>query len=284
MNKAIYIGELTLHVSLASDGNATTRVGDRAVAAAMIDAGMGVDTMFLGEAAADSVGDHIVSVLNEAKIDTSAVDRYTEGGSPVTIASTPQPDDDAKAVVHSAALQEPVNPVWPRINEGDVMVYGSFMALDKRNHGRIIELVNYAKARKAETVYLPYFDLRKVPRTTRVMPEVWECFEAATMVIATTADFQALFPGEAVADAYKAHILFYCPRCMVMDYDSMTMHFFQGDRSWSRKCHTTADDRFHWTAGAVAGAVRALTEGMRDPEDIMERADETAHSRLSETV
>lgn len=60
--------------------------------------------------------------------------------------------------------------------------------------------------------------------------------------------------------------------------------FFDGDSSWTLKCHPTAGDRFHWTSAAIAGAVRALTEGVTDPDDIMAKANETAHSILSEKI
>lgn len=285
MNKAIYIGELTLNVSLSPDGNASTRVGDRAVAAAMLDAEMGVETMFVGEASADTVGDHIVDTLHRSHVDTSSVDRFTEGASPVKIASVATtPEADTRAVLHAAYPTEPVNPVWPRINEGDVTVYGSYMAIDKRNHKSVIDIISHARARKAHTVYLPYFDRQLVPRITRIMPEVWECFEQASLIIATVGDIDALFPGESPADAFRAHMLFYCRRCLVLDYANLTMHFFDGDESWTLKCHPTTDDEFHWTSAAIAGAVRALTEGTTDPDSIMAKANETAHSRLSEKI
>lgn len=284
MNKAIYIGELTLNVSLSPDGNASTRVGDRAVAAAMLDAEMGVETMFVGEASADTVGDHIVGTLDRSHVDTSSVDRFTEGASPVKIASVATPDGEHRAVLHAAYPTEPVNPVWPRINEGDVTVYGSYMAIDKRNHKSVIDIISHARARKAHTVYLPYFDRHLVPRITRIMPEVWECFEQASLIIATVDDIATLFPGESPADAFRAHMLFYCRRCLVLDYANLTMHFFDGDDSWTLKCHPTADDCFHWTSSAIAGAVRTLTEGITDPDSIMAKANETAHSRLSEKI
>ena len=208
MNKVIFIGELTLNVSLQPDGNATTRVGDRAVGAAMLDGRMGVETLFVGEAGADAVGDHIVSQLSSAKVDTASIDRF---------------------------------------NEGDVVVFGSYMALDKRNHPRVIELVSHARARKAHVVYLPYFEPGQVTRITRVMPEVFESLEAATLVVATVDDLA-------------------------------------GDESWTLDCHPTEGNDFDWTVGAIAGVTRALVEGVRDPDDIMAKANETAHSNLADSL
>lgn len=282
MNKVIFIGELTLNVSLQPDGNATTRVGDRAVGAAMLDGRMGVETLFVGEAGADAVGDHIVSQLSSAKVDTASIDRFTEGATPVRITSDQSAPD--KSVTHTSYPAEPVNPVWPRINEGDVVVFGSYMALDKRNHPRVIELVSHARARKAHVVYLPYFEPGQVTRITRVMPEVFESLEAATLVVATVDDLAALYPGVAPDAAFRDHIKFHCPRCLVLDRAGLKMRFFDGDESWTLDCHPTEGNDFDWIVGAIAGVTRTLVEGVRDPDDIMAKANETAHSNLADSL
>ena len=282
MNKVIFIGELTLNVSLLPDGNASTRVGDRAVGAAMLDGRMGVETLFVGEAGADAVGDHIVSRLTDARVDTKSVDRFTEGATAVRIASTQGTPD--KAVTHTSYPAEPVNPVWPRINEGDVVVFGSYMSLDPRNHDRILELLAHARARKATVVYLPYYEPGQVTRITRVMPEVFENLEAASMVLATTADLAELYPGVEPEAAFRDHVRFHCNRCMVLDYDGLKRRFFDGDDSWTLDCHCTDGTEFDWTVGAIAGVTRALVEGMKDPDDIMAKANETAHSNLADSL
>ncbi len=281
MNKVIYIGELALNVVLGRDGSASAHVGDRLVAAAALDGLMGVETLFVGEASADAVGDHIVAHLEESKVDTTAVDRFSEGVSPVKISSTVT---DGKSVIHSANPSEAVNPVWPRFSEGDVVLFGSYMVLDKRNHDSIIDLLKHARAMKAKVVSLPYFDATRVPRITRVMPEVWDSLEVADLVVVTIDDLATLFPGEDPAKAYKSHILFYCRKCLVLDRDNLKMRFFDGDESWTKECHPTTLDKEHWTAGAVAGVARALAEGMTDPDDIMNKANETAHSEIAAKV
>lgn len=280
MNKVIYIGDLTLNVSINPDGSAATRVGDRLVEAAMLDSLMGVETIFVGEASADIVGDHIVSHLAKAGVDTSSVDRYSEGVSPVKITAGPQ----SRPVIHSSFPSEPINPVWPRINENDVALFGSYMVLDKRNHDAVIDILRNARARKAKVVLLPYFDLDRVHRITRVMPEVWDSLEMADMVIVTVDDLAALFPGKDAAKAFKDHILFYCRRCLVLDRDTLTMRFFDGDESWTLHCHPTAIDKERWVAGAVAGTARALCEGIGDPDEIMAKANETAHSEITASL
>lgn len=169
MNKAIYIGELALNVSLCADGHAETGVGDWAVNAAVIDGRMELPTIWVGEAAAGTVGDHILKYLEDANVGTESVDRFTEGVSPVRVFAG---GDPSTTVDHSNYPEEPVNAVWPRVEEGDIVIYGSYMTLEERDHARVLDLLKHAKARKAYLVYLPYFEAHQVPRITRVMPSV----------------------------------------------------------------------------------------------------------------
>lgn len=280
MNKAIFIGELTLDITLPERGSsiASVHIGDRAVNAAMILGKTGVDTLFMGEVAADTVGDYIVAALDDCHVDTRSIDCFNEGASPVRICG---PSSSDAGVIHASYPTEPVDPLWPRIEEGDVMVYGSYMALDKRNHDRLLEIVDYASSRKAETVYLPFFDSVRVARTTRVMPEIYECLEKASMVIATSDDLARIFPGEEPDKVFKNHILFYCSRCLVTDFAAKKMHFYDRDSSWTLDCNPSQLEEFHWTTSALAGALHALVEGVCDPVEIMNKADETARSHMA---
>ncbi len=281
MNKAIFIGELALNIELKSDGTATILVGDWAVNASVLDGRMGVDTSFVGEAAADVVGDYIVSYLTSAGVGVKSVDRYTEGVSPLRVTSDTV---SGKTVGYEQFPSEPVNAVWPRIDEGDVVVFGSYMALEERDHDRLMDLLKYAKARKALIVYLPYFQEQQVPRITRVMPAVFDDLELADIVVARTEDIKRIFPGEDMGAVFKDHILFYCRRFLHIDAADKLMRFYDGDASWTEKCHPADHSDFQWYSGALAGLTRALTEGMRDPEELMRRADETAHSELAGSV
>lgn len=282
MNKAIYIGELSLNITLQPDCTAQTKVGDWAVNAAMLDGRMEVPTLFIGETGADTVGDHIVSRLEEANVDSKSIDRYTEGLSPVRISDG---SDSQKVVGHEKFPTEPVNVVWPRIDEGDVVVFGSYMALDERNHTRLFELLKYAKARKAKVIYLPYFASYQVPRITRVMPAIFDSLEIADLVISTIDDIKAIFPGDDIEATFNDHIHFYCKQFLCLDAPQKKMRFFADKDSWTKECHPTTNTDFQWYAGALAGAVRDIVINPKhDPDDIMEAANETAHSELAATV
>ena len=281
MNKAVYIGELALNISLLADGRAVTGVGDWAVNAAVIDGRMRLPVSWVGEAAAGAVGDHIVRYLSDSGVGSDSIDRFTEGVSPVRI--FPE-GDAASAVDYSRYPEEPVNAVWPRIDEGDIVVYGSYMCLEERDHQRLLDLLCHAKARKAYLVYLPYFESYQVPRITRVMPHVFDNLEIADLVVGRDADIRAIFDGKDAEAVFKDHLLFYCRRFLHLDPASKTMRFFDGDQSWTLQCHPSDNTDFQLSTGALAGIVRALAEGRRDADDIMALGNEVAHSELASSV
>ncbi len=281
MNKAIFIGELALNVKLCADGHAETGVGDWAVNAAIIDGKMELPTLWVGEAAANTVGDHIVKQLEDAGIDCKSIDRFTEGVSPVRVLSA---EAGGPSVDHSRLPSDPVSALWPRIDEGDVVVYGSYMTLEQRDHASVLEFLRYAKSRKAFLVYLPYFEAHQVPRITRVMPQIFDCLEMADLVVGRDTDLKSIFTGTDIAAIFKNHILFYCRRFIDIDFSTLTLRFFDGDTSWTRKCHPTTNTEFQWSAGVLAGIIRALVEAHRDPDEIMNFANETAHSELASSI
>ncbi|MCM1076875.1 MAG: hypothetical protein NC411_05900 [Bacteroides sp.] len=281
MNKAIYIGELALNVSLCADGRAETGVGDWAVNAAVLDGRMDLPAIWVGEAASGTVGDHILKYLKDSNVGTESIDRFTEGVCPVRIFAD---GDPSTTVDHSCYPEDPLNSVWPRIEEGDVVVYGSFLMLEERDHARMLDFLKHAKARKAYLVYLPYFESHQVPRITRVMPAIYDCLELADLVVARDADIRAIFPVGDIDAVFKDHLLFYCRRFLHLDPVAKKMRFFDGEESWTLDCHPTANTEFQWSAGALAGVVRALTEGKRDPDEIMAFGNETAHSELAAEI
>lgn len=283
MNKSIYIGELSLSVALSADGRAETGVGDWAVNAAAIDGRLGLPVGWLGEVASGVVGDHILAYLQRADVDVKAVDRFTEGVSPVRVFNAGEP---STTINYNRDPADPFNVVWPRIEEGDVVVYGSYMTLEERNHERLLDFLKYAKARKAQLVYLPYFEAHQVPRITRVMPSVFDCLELADLVVGRDAEVRAIFPGGGMDAIFKSHIFFYCRRFLHLDPSTGEMQFFDGgDSVASCRCRPTAElSEFQWSAGVLAGVVRALAEGRLDAEKIMACGCETACSPLAESV
>ena len=173
MKKIICIGECALDVIFRGSQPVGSMPGGRIVNAAAILAKQGLPVSLVSELSQDSVGDIISDFLTKSGVDVSSVDRFTEGLTPLVIYIT-----DEKSITAVTRYEkypdECFDVVWPRIDEGDIVVYGGYYALDARMRPRMSQLLSHAAERKATLIYLPGFLPQQEPQITRVMPVILE--------------------------------------------------------------------------------------------------------------
>lgn len=227
MSKVILIGELPLNILIRSNGSVALEPCDRIGRTAAALARSGIRAEMVGEAAADPVGSSVVDFLTAAGVDVRSVDRFTEGAG-YQRDRFEQPDGSWLTVGYDSRLSEEFDCIWPRIDEDDVVVFGSWFALSERVRPRLNDLLSHARARKATIVYLPYFEDFQVSRVTRVMPSILDNMEMADVIIATTGDLQRLFGSGDAEKAYRDHLEFYTPRVYVIDPAAATIAKYPG--------------------------------------------------------
>lgn len=257
MKKIICIGECGLDI-IFRDGKPVDSVpGGRIVNAAAILAKMQLPVIMASEASTDSVGDIVTDFLRDAGVDLSSVDRYPDGRPPVTLYFT-----DADGLVNVTRYEqypdECFDIVWPRIDEGDIVVFGGFYALDRRMRPRMTQLLQHCSERKAVLVYLPGFLPQMEPRITRVMPALLENLEFADVVITRNTDLKLIFGADSEDRAYHNHIDFYCRSLVSLDIPGHRLSYYSGKEVTSVDVPSERLQTLSWRAGAVAGVVSAL--------------------------
>ena len=255
-NRIFFMGELSLDITVGADGKAACWMSDMLVNAALLIAAR-TDVAYIGEASADLTGNLIVSTLTSGGIDIAAVDRITEGQSPVTLLPR---DTTEEPVIYSAAPSEGFNPVWPRINPGDLLVWGSYFSLDKRVHPMLLEILRYARARKATLLFVPYFSRGQVARVTRVMPEIFDNLELADAVFATTDIMAALFDNPDMDAVYRNNLNFYTSLFYAASPSAGEIVCYRGDSREVVKAPCRAADML---AGVVSGMFNKNNDGIR---------------------
>ncbi len=261
MKKIICIGECSLNLVLDAAGKPLgSLAGGRIANAAAIMARDGLKVLMASETCADRIGDILVGNLRDAGVDVTSVDRFTEGRTPLNV------------FVHSAdsARPSPVltryegypddafDIIWPRIDEGDIVVFGGYYALDKRMRTRLTRLLANAVDRKALMVYLPGYLPQQESRITRVMPQILENLEMAHIVVTRNRDLELIFGIKTPDACYHDHIDFYCRSLVNIDDTCRRISYYTGKEVSSveipeRVCRTLA-----WNAGAVAGLVAEI--------------------------
>lgn len=257
MKKIICIGECALDIIFDGSMPVGSMPGGRIVNAAAILARQNLPVKLVSELAAGKVGDIIAGFLEDAGVDCSSVDRFTEGLSPVVIYTL----DGNGAVDVTRYEQYPddcFDVVWPRIDEGDIVVYGGFYALDQRMRPRMTQLLEHASERKAILVYLPGFLALQEPRITRVMPAILENIELASIVVTRASDLKTIFGVCDGERCYHSHIDFYCRSLINVDTETHKIDYYSGREVTSAEIPADLCRSVMWNAGVVAGVAEAL--------------------------
>lgn len=257
MRKIIAIGESVLDTVFRDNHPVSSFVGGRIVNAAASMASAGMPVEMVSECCNDYIGDMVIDFLKSHGVGTSSVDRFTDGS---TAASMLFYSDKGRKLINFYNYPDNrFDVVWPRINEDDVILFGSFYSIDTALRERLYELVKYAHERKAILIYLLGCQHGINCRITKLMPGILENLEMADIVIATNGDIAEIFPGETPDQAFKNHIEFYSSNFLYVDDNSgITVYFRNGDKSYYNGNDGMAANPLGWQAGLVSGIVYSL--------------------------
>lgn len=211
----------------------------------------------VSECGSDCVGDMVVDFLKNRGVDVSSVDRFTDG---VTAFSAifEQSDGSRKIVNYGKYPDDCFDVVWPRIDENDILLFGSLYSIVPPRRARLFDLVTHAVERKAIIVYLPGFQHGIDFRITKVMPAILENLEIADVVVAHDCDINSIFPGETFEEAFHNHIEFYCSTYFHIHNDLSVSLFANNSRSDYPTGGRATGNLLGWQAGFTAGVIKEI--------------------------
>ncbi len=257
MRKIIAIGESVVDIVFKHSKAEKTMVGGRIACSAASLGAIRLPVAMTSECATDSVGDIVIDFLTKHHVDVRSIDRFTDGTTALS-AIFLQDDGTGTIVNYGKYPADRFSVVWPRIDENDVVIFGSLYAIDTPQRERLFELLSYCVERKAILVYLPGFQHGIGFRITRVMPAILENFEISNVVIAHERDMNDIFPGEQPQASYHNHIEFFCSTFFLINQD-LSVSFFAGKKRKDFACITpSTTNLLGWQAGFTAGIVFEL--------------------------
>lgn len=264
MRKIIAIGESVLDTVFKGNTPVKAMVGGRIANAAATLGMLQLPVTMCSECGTDSVGDIIVDFLQRHQVSTQSVDRFTDGATALAAIFKGENGHDDKIVNYGRYPVDRFDVVWPRIDENDIVLFGSLYAIDSPQREHLFELVQYARERKALIVYLPGFQHGINFRITRVMTAILENLEISDIVIAHERDINNIFPGESAAEAYRNHIEFYCPTYLHINPDLSVTMFAGKQRHEYAAATAPTRNLLGWQAGFTAGIIyELLRRGLR---------------------
>lgn len=211
MRKVIGIGETILDIIFQAEQPSAAVPGGSVFNGIVSLGRMGVNVCFISETGNDRVGNMILRFMRDNHIPTDHVNVFPDGKSPVSLAFL-NDRSDAEYLFYKDYPKQRLDVVYPQIEEDDIVVIGSYYALNPVLRDKMLELLEMAREKKAIVYYDPNFRSSHKDEAMKLAPTIIENLEYADIVRGSAEDFFYMYGLKEVDRIYTDKIKFYCPR------------------------------------------------------------------------
>ena len=259
MRSVFGIGETILDI-IFKEGQPYKAVPGGSVFNGLISLGrLQVPVTFISELGKDQVGDLILQFMEQNHISTQYIDRFPDGKSPISLAFL-DANRNANYSFYKDYPTERLDVPFPRIEADDILIIGSYYALNPALRPRMVEFLQYARERKAIIYYDLNFRKAHAHEAIRLMPTVLENLEYADIVRGSDEDFLNLFGQQDGERVYADHIQFYCDRLITtkgaQGVELYTSRFKQHYDSLAIEPQSTIGAGDNFNAGLIFGLLK----------------------------
>lgn len=216
MRKVIGIGETVLDIIFKDEQPIGAYPGGSTFNAIISLARAGVQTTFISETGNDRVGKNIIKFLDDNGVDSSNVNVFSNSKSPLSLAFLNE-NNDAEYIFYKDHPHDQLDFVYPDIQPDDIVLFGSFYAVNPVIRPQVMGLLDYARSHKA----IIYYDVNYRPShrddVMKITPNYLENLEYADFVRGSREDFGVLYKLDSPDKVYQAEISFYCKKFIYTD-------------------------------------------------------------------
>ena len=169
----------------------------------------GLDTAFISETGNDRVGRRIISFLEENHVDASNISVYPEAKSPVSLAFLNE-NNDAEYIFYKDHPHDRLEFITPNIQPNDVVMFGSFYAINPVIRPQMQAFLVYAHEKGAFLYYDGNYRASHLNDLVKVTANILENFELADIIKGSSEDFEIMYNKKDAESVYRAQIDFYC--------------------------------------------------------------------------
>ncbi|MDD3036404.1 carbohydrate kinase [Bacteroides sp.] len=211
MRKVVGIGETILDIIFRGEQPSAAVPGGSVFNGIVSLGRMGVNVSFISETGNDHVGNIILQFMRDNHIPTDHVSVFPDGKSPVSLAFLNE-QSDAEYIFYKDYPKQRLDVLFPKLQEDDIVVVGSYYALNPVLRDKILELLDQAREKKAIIYYDPNFRSSHKNEAMKLASTIIENLEYADIVRGSTEDFLYMYGMQDADKIYKDKIKFYCPR------------------------------------------------------------------------
>lgn len=208
MRKVIGIGETVLDIIFRGDQPLQAVPGGSAFNAIISLGRAGVPASFISETGNDRVGDYVKKFLVDNHVDTSAVSVFPDSKSPISLAFLDD-ENNADYIFYKDHPHDRLDFTYPEVHPDDVVIYGSFFAINPVVRTQVKGFLDYAKDNGAILYYDVNYRSSHRHEVVKLTPNLLENFELADIVRGSDEDFEIMYGKKDCDAVYRSEISFY---------------------------------------------------------------------------
>lgn len=209
MRKVIGIGETILDIIFKENKPIGAMPGGSTFNAIISLGRCGINTTFISEAGNDRVGTMVIDFLRENGVNADNVNVFPESKSPVSLAFLDE-NNDADYIFYKDHPHDQLEFIYPDIQPDDIVIFGSFYAVNPVIRQQVHGLLEHAKRNGAIIYYDVNFRPSHANDVIKIKSNLLENLEYADIVRGSKEDFQTLYHMDGADKLYRAEISFYC--------------------------------------------------------------------------
>lgn len=207
MRKVIGIGETVLDIIFKQDKPVSALPGGSTFNAIISLARSGVNTTFISETGNDRVGDQVISFMKKNGVSSDNVSVFPDSRTPLALAFLDE-NNNADYIFYKDHPHDQLEFSFPEVNRDDIVLFGSFFAVNPVVRPQVAGFLEYAKEHGA----ILYYDVNYRPshRTDimKITPNLLDNLEFADIVRGSHEDFDVLYKMPDPDKVYTSEISF----------------------------------------------------------------------------
>lgn len=202
MPKIYTVGESLLDIIFKGTEPQTAKPGGSAFNASITLGRLGAPVNFISEMGNDRVGDLVLDFLEENGVASTYISRYSPGQTAIALAFLDE-RSDAEYEFYKDYPAQRLAVDFPEFQKDDLLLFGSFYALNPGIRHRVKELLEKANEAGAIVVYDPNFRSSHLAEREELIPVIRENMGYSTLVRASDEDLLNIFQTKGPDEAWE---------------------------------------------------------------------------------
>jgi len=202
MKKIITIGETVLDI-IFKDNIPVKAVPGGSMLNTSVSLGRLKKPVFLiSEFGDDLSGNLIINFLRKNGVNTDYIYLYKDGKTPLAIAFLDE-ENNAEYNFYKIYPETRLNISPPSVEKNDILLFGSFLAIDRKIRNKISEFLSLSREKGLIIVYDPNFRKSHLHELKEAFPLIEENLSFASIVKGSNEDFNLIFNTEKISEVYN---------------------------------------------------------------------------------